>query len=141
MAYEQGDNWRLHIKVGNAYVPIAGETNLEWQSQNTENDISDKDSGVYGATQYGNKKITFTVAGNLKLPDPGFAALEAASNASPPAADIQIKKGTIIKYQGPVGIGNFSATFPKGQPATYSVNLANSAAPTVNALSAADASS
>jgi len=140
MANEQGKDWRLYIKTGsNAFTAVGGETSLSWKRASGENDISDKDSGIYGATMYGQQKISFTVAGNLKLPDAGFSAAEAASKASPPQIEVQIRKGATIKYQGQVGIGNFSADFPKEGPATYSFDMANAAAPTVDNLSAADA--
>ena len=83
MANEFGNDWRVAIKSGAGFIPIGGETSLDWKRSSQEQDISDKDSGVYGATSYGQQKITFAVAGNLKLPDAGFAAAEAASKSSP----------------------------------------------------------
>ncbi|MBM7407056.1 MULTISPECIES: phage tail tube protein [Sphingomonas] len=138
MANEQGKDWRINVKTGaNAYAPVGGETSLEWTRSSAEQDQSDKDSGIYGATTYGQQKIAIKVAGNLKLPDAGFTALEAASKLSPPEIEVQIKRGTVIKFQGLIAIGNFSASFPKDGPATYSMDLANAAAPTVDNLSAA----
>ena len=142
MANEQGKDWRLYIKTGaNAWTPIGGETSLKWSRSSQEQDQSDKDTGVYGASTYGQQKISFAVTGNLKLPDAGFTAAEVASKASPPEVEVQVKKvgGTAIKYQGRVAIGNFSADFPKDGPATYSMDMANAAAPTVDNLSAVDA--
>lgn len=139
MANEFGKDWRVHFKSGAAFIAIGGETSLRWGRSSQEQDVGDKDSGVYGATSFGQQKITFAVAGNLKLPDAGFTAAENASKASPPQIEVQIKKGATIKYQGMVAIGNFSAEFPKEGPATYSFDLANAAAPTVDNLSAADA--
>lgn len=140
MANEQGKDWRLYIKTGsNAFTAIGGETSLSWKRASQEQDISDKDSGIYGAKTYGQQTITFTVNGNLKLPDAGFTAMEAAAKASPPQIEVQIKKGATIKFQGQVAIGNFSADFPKDGPATWSADMSNAAAPTVDNLSAADA--
>lgn len=139
MASEFGKDWRLHIKSGAAFIAIGGETSLRWSRSSQEQDLGDKDSGVYGAKSFGQQNIQFAVAGNLKLPDAGFTAAENASKASPPQIEVQIKKGAIIKYQGLVAIGNFSADFPKEGPATYSMDMVNAAAPTVDNLSAADA--
>jgi predicted secreted protein len=140
MANEFGKDWRVHFKTGaSTFVAIGGETSLSWTRSSAEQDISDKDSGVYGATSYGQQKIAFKVAGNLKLPDAGFTAADTASKASPPQTEVKIMKGTVVKYQGLVAIGNFSAEFPKEGPATYSFDLANAAAPTIDNISAADA--
>jgi predicted secreted protein len=136
MANEFGNDWRVAIKSGAGFIPIGGETSLDWKRSSQEQDISDKDSGVYGATSYGQQKITFAVAGNLKLPDAGFAAAEAASKSSPPQVEVQIKKGDVIKYHGLIAIGNFSASFPKDAPATFSMDMANAAAPIVDAFTA-----
>jgi len=136
MANEFGNDWRVAIKSGDGFIPIGGETSLDWKRSSQEQDISDKDSGVYGATSYGQQKITFAVAGNLKLPDAGFAAAEAASKSSPPQVEVQIKKGNVIKYHGLIAIGNFSASFPKDAPATFSMDMANAAAPIVDAFTA-----
>lgn len=137
---EFGKDWRVHFKTGDTtFVSAGGETNLSWKRSSAEQDLSDKDSGVYGATSYGQQKINFTVAGNLKLPDAGFTAAENASKASPPQIEVKIMKGATVKYQGLVAIGNFAAEFPKDGPATYSFDLANAAAPTIDNLSAADA--
>jgi hypothetical protein len=136
MANEFGKDWRIAVKSGATFIPIGGETSLDWKRSSAEQDLSDKDSGVYGATSYGQQKITFTVAGNVKLPDPGFTAAEAASKASPPQVEVQVKKGDVIKFQGMIAIGNFSATFGKDGPATYSLDMANAAAPTVDNFSA-----
>ena len=133
---EFGNDWRVAIKSGDGFIPIGGETSLDWKRSSQEQDISDKDSGVYGATSYGQQKITFAVAGNLKLPDAGFAAAEAASKSSPPQVEVQIKKGDVIKYHGLIAIGNFSASFPKDAPATFSMDMANAAAPIVDAFTA-----
>lgn len=137
MPNEFGNDWRVAIKTApTGFTPIGGETSLDWTRTSAEQDISDKDSGVYGATSYGQQKITFKVAGNLKLPDVGFAAAEAASKASPPQIEVQIKKGAVIKFHGLVAIGNFSASFPKDAPATYTMDMANAAAPIVDNLTA-----
>lgn len=138
MSNEFGKDWRVHIKSGAAFIAIGGETSLRWGRSSAEQDVGDKDSGTYGATSYGQQKITFAVGGNLKLPDAGFTAAETASKASPPQIEIQIKRGNVIKFQGLIAIGNFSAEFPKEGPATYSLDMANAAAPTVDNLSAAD---
>lgn len=136
MANEFGADWRINVKSGSGFIPIGGETSLDWKRSSAEQDISDKDSGIYGATSYGQQKLTFSVAGNVKLPDAGFSAAEAASKASPPQIEVQIKKGAVIKFHGLVAVGNFSAQFPKEGPATYSLDMANAAAPIIDNFSA-----
>jgi predicted secreted protein len=139
MANEQGKDYRVHIKTASGpdvFTAIGGETNLSWKRSSQEQDQSDKDTGIYGASTYGQQKISFAVSGNLKLPDAGFSAANTASKASPPEIEIQVKKGAVIKFQGKVAIGNFSAEFPTTGPATYSYDMANADVPSVDNLAA-----
>lgn len=137
MANEQGKDWRLFIKTGtNTWTPVGGETGLSMKRSSEKQDTSDKDSGIYGSSAYGQQTISFSPSGNLKLPDAGFTALEAASKLSPPQIDVQLQRSGIIKYQGTVAIGNFSAEFPVKGPATWSCDMDNAAAPTIDNLSA-----
>lgn len=138
MANEQGRDWRVKVKSGAAFVAIGGETNLTFKRSRAEQDIGDKDTGDYDATSYGRKKIAIQVSGNLKLPDAGFSVLNAASNASPPHVEVQIVRGDSIRFQGVIAIGNLDATFPKEGLATYSYDLANAAAPTIDDLTGED---
>lgn len=135
---EQGKDWRVRIKSGATFIPIGGETTCRIGRSSQEQDISDKDSGVYGGTTYGQQKITIACSGNLKLPDAGFTAVENAGKASPPQVEVQVAKGSTIKFQGLVAVGNFNAEFPKDGPATWSFDLANVGAPTVDNISAVD---
>lgn len=137
---EYGKDYRIFIGDGQqteGYLPIGGETSFDWKRSSQEQDISDKDGGIYGSTSYGQQKINFSVSGNLKLPDAGFEAAFDASKASPPEIDIQVKKGAVIKFAGRVALGNFSATFPTNGPATYSFDMVNIGAPTTDDLGAA----
>jgi hypothetical protein len=136
MANEQGKDWRLFIKSGNGYIPVGGETTLSMKRASEKQDASDKDSGVYGASVYGQQTVSFSLGGNLKLPDPGFTALEAASKLSPPNIEAQLQRGGVVKYDGELSIGNFSAEFPAKGLATWSCDMDNAAAPTVDNLSA-----
>lgn len=142
MGNEYGKDWRISIGDGadpEVFAVIGGETSFDWKRSSQEQDISDKDSGIYGASSYGQQKISFSFAGNLKLPDAGFLKAENASKASPPQVMIQVKKGAVIKFHGLVAIGNFSASFPTTGPATYSFDAANAAAPIVDDLGATGA--
>lgn len=136
MANEQGKDWRLFIKAGNALIPVGGETSLSMKRASEKQDTSDKDSGIYGSSQYGQQTVSFSLSGNLKLPDAGFTALEAASKLSPPNIEVQLQRSGVVKYDGMVSVGNFSADFPTKGPATYSCDMDNAAAPTVDDLSA-----
>jgi hypothetical protein len=115
-------------------VPIGGETSHSFRRTSTDSDTSDKDSGVYGSSKYGLQRISVGLSGNLKLPDPGFAALFAASKTPDSEIEVQIAKGDVVKYQCVSSIGNFSHEAPNTGPVTFSCDLANAAAPTVDNL-------
>ena len=139
MANEYGKDWRVCIGDGaqaEAFVALGGETSFSFRRSSEEIDLSDKDSGAYGSTGYGQQKITISVSGNLKLPDASFSKLSTGSKASPPETNVQIKKGTIIKFHGKVGIGNFSSEHARNGPVTYSVDLSNIGTPIVDDLTA-----
>lgn len=140
MGSEYGKDWRLQIGDGasptEVFSAIGGETSLDWKRASDEIDLSSKDDGVYKSGSYGQQAITFTVSGNVKLPDIGLEQADTISKTSPPEVNIQVMKGTVIKYAGKVGIGNFSAAFPKDGPATYSFDMKNIGAPTTDDLGA-----
>lgn len=140
MGTEYGKGWRIHIGDGEgveAFTPIGGELSFEWSRTSNEIDESSKDDGDYGSTGYGAKKISFSVNGNLKLPDPGLERADEVAKASIPEVNLKVLKGAIVKFAGKVSIGNFSTTHPKEGPCTYSFNMANKGAPTVDNLGAA----
>lgn len=137
MATERGADWRIEVKgTGDDYDPIGGEISFDWSRSSNEIDESTKDDGQYGSTSYGQQKISFRVNGNVKLPDPGLSAISAVSKASPPETIIRVTKGSIVKYEGAVAVGNFSSTHPKDGPVTYSFDMANKGAPTVDNFAA-----
>jgi hypothetical protein len=131
-----GKDWRVHIKSAATFIAIGGETSFDWKRSSAEQDLSDKDSGVYGATSYGQQKINFSISGNLKLPDPGLELASDTSKASPPQVEIKVMNGAIVKFHGLVAIGNFSSSFPTTGPATFSLDAVNAAAPIVDDLGA-----
>jgi len=140
MAQEYGKDWRVCIGDGattEVFTALGGETSFSFRRSSQEIDFSDKDSGTYGSTGYGQQKITISPSGNLKLPDPAFSKLFTASKASPPEINIQIKKGSVIKFHGKVGIGNFSSDADRNGPVTFSCDLSNIGAPIVDDLTAA----
>lgn len=139
MATEQGKDWRIRVKTGaSTFVTMGGETSLSWKRANAKTDQSTKDDGKYASSSYGATEISFTVQGNLKLPDPGLAAIDAASKASPPEVEVQVFRAgdndDAPRYQGIVAVGNFDGNFPKDGPATYSFDMANAAVPTIDNL-------
>ncbi|CAD7336117.1 hypothetical protein FIV32_04195 [Sphingomonadales bacterium 58] len=136
---EYGKDWRVCIGDGEAteaFTPLGGETTFSFRRSSQEIDVSDKDSGTYGGTSYGQQKITISVSGNLKLPDPAFKNMFDGSKASPPEINVQIKKGSVIKFHGKVGIGNFSSEHPQTGAVTFSCDLSNIGAPIVDDLTA-----
>ncbi len=139
MATEQGADWRIEIGDGESgsegFDPIGGEISFDWGRTSTEQDESTKDDGVYGSTSFGQQKINIRANGNLKLPDPGISRASTVAKTTR-EANVRIVKGAIVKFAGPVGIGNFSTTHPKDGPATWSFDMVNRGAPTIDNLGA-----
>ncbi|WP_030540556.1 phage tail tube protein [Sphingobium sp. DC-2] len=136
---EYGKDWRVCIGDGEdpeVFTALGGETGFSFRRASAEIDLSDKSSGSYGSTGYGQQKLTISVSGNLKLPDAAFSALFAASKASPPEINVQIKKGSVVKFHGLVGVGNFSSEHPQTGAVTFSCDMANIGAPIVDDLTA-----
>jgi predicted secreted protein len=139
MATERGADWRIEVKGTGAeeFHPIGGEISFDWSRSSNEIDESTKDDGQYGSTSYGQQKISIRANGNVKLPDPGLSRIAAVSKTSPPETVVRIVKGEIVKFEGPVAVGNFSTTHPKDGPVTYTFDMANKGAPTVDDFGAA----
>lgn len=142
MATERGNDWRVEIGDGETgtegFDPIGGEISFDWSRSSSEIDESTKDDGVYGSTSYGQQKISFKVNGNVKLPDAGLTRASTIAKTSPPEVNIRIRKGTIVKFAGRVAIGNFSTTHAKDAPVTYTFDMANKGAPTIDNLGATE---
>jgi len=139
MGVEYGKDWRINIGDGEeteAFDVLGGEGSFDWSRQSDEIDLSSKDDGVYKSSSYGQQAITFSVSGKVKLPDDGLERASEVAKTSPPEVNIKVMKGTIVKYAGKVGIGNFSASFPGDGPATYTFEMKNVGAPTTDDLGA-----
>lgn len=139
MGSERGLDYRLQIGDGatpEVFTNIGGEVSFEWKRSSEEIDESTKDDGMYGSSTFGQQKITISANGNVKLPDTGLESVSDTAKSSPPEATLKIVKGTTVKFSGKVAIGNFSSTFPKSGPATYSFDAVNVGAPTVDDLGA-----
>ena len=138
MANQYGRNYRIKVKPagGAAGVVIGGETGFNMKRSSQEQDISDKDGGIYGSTSYGQQKISFSVSGNTKLPDAGYSAIYAASKANPPEIDIEIDDVGTTRYAGRVAVGNFSQDHPTNGPVTFTFDMMNVGAPDTDALDA-----
>lgn len=139
MAKELGKDWRLYVGDGagtEAFDALGGEGSLEWGRQSDDLDFSDKDSGIYGSGGFGLQRITFNVSGNLTLPDDAFERLDTIAKSGNPILNVQIKKGAVVKYSGAVSVGNMSSSFPHDGPATFSFNMKNYGAPTVDDIGA-----
>jgi predicted secreted protein len=118
------------------FTAIGGETGISWNRSSTEIDLSDKDSGAYGSTSYGQQKVTIKVSGNVKLPDIGLEAAFDTSKSQPPEGVLQIVRGSIVLFESAVGLGNFSIDGNKDGAATYSFDASNIGTPTVDDLGA-----
>lgn len=137
MANEYGKNWRIYISDGaSGFDPIGGEGSWSKRSSSDSIDLSSKDDGNYKAQGWGQQSVTFSVQGKVKLPDDGLEAAYATSKAATPEVEIQLRKGSAIKWQGLVGIGNFSLEGPNNGPVSYSFDLSAVGAPTVDDIAA-----
>lgn len=142
MGTEYGKDWRIQIGDGNddpgpeVFTNIGGEISFDWQRTSEEIDESTKDDGMYGATSFGQQKVTFQVTGNVKLPDAGLERASTVAKTAPPEVTVKVMKGAIVKFEGLVAIGNFSTTHNKSGPVTYSFTMANKGAPTTDDLGA-----
>ena len=135
MATERGIDTRLSFGDGagvEQFATLGGEKSFDYTQASNDQDTSDKDgpSGYYLPG-----RINFSVTGNVKLPSAGFTA---AYNASKSGAQIDLKaaKGAVVRYSGPVTVGNFKVSYPSDGTASYRFDMTNAATPTVNALDA-----
>lgn len=136
---EYGKNWRIYISDGatpGVFSPIGGEGSWSKRSSSDSIDLSSKDDGNYKAQGWGQQTVTFSVQGKVKLPDVGLEQAYDVSKAATPEIVVQLRKGATIKWQGKVGVGNFSLEGPNNGPVTYSFDLSAVEAPTVDDLAA-----
>lgn len=139
MATEEGIDWRVFVGDGQQsehFDKIGGELSFDWSRSSTENDESTKDDGDYGASSFGQQKVSIKVNGNVKLPDAGLQRASVVSKTKPRTAMIRIMRGDIVKFECLMSLGNFNCSFPKDGPATYSFDAVNKGAPSVDALGA-----
>lgn len=137
---EYGKDWVVAAGVAGSpetFTEIGGQTSLDWKTSTDKIDLSTKEDGNLKVQGFGQSTIDFTVQGKVKIPDTALSLIYTASQASPPVIDIQVKKGAVIKYEGSVGIGNFSTSAPNADAVTYSFDMSAAAVPTVNDLMAA----
>lgn len=140
MAFELGKDWRFYVGNGSTptevFTAIGGEGSFEMSRASDEIDLSTKDDGTYKFNTFGLQAVSFNVSGKLKLPDTALQRIDTIAKSGNPVLNIQIKKGSTIKFHGQVGIGNFSATFNNGDVATYSFNAVMTDTPTVDNIAA-----
>ena len=71
----------------------------------------------------------------LALDGQDLSADEIAKSATP-EVNVQVVKGSIVKFEGLVSIGNFSCSFPDDEVATYSFDMKVADAPVTDDLGA-----
>lgn len=138
--HRYGKNYRLKVDTGGGtFVAVGGEMSLQRKSSSDKIDFSSKDDGSYKTSGYGQKEITVSASGNLKLPDTGFAALYAAQAADVPEIEVQIVNTLTddVVFQCVMGIGNYSDSFATNGPVPWSCDLTTASAPTVDDMSVA----
>lgn len=115
------------------YISVGGEGRLSFQASPDTIDGASKDDGNYKVEYFGQQKISITLAGKVKLPDDGLAALDDASRTNA-AISVKIVKGVTVLFHGDMTVGNRQADWDNAQAASYSFSLGLAAAPTVDAL-------
>lgn len=139
MAYQLGKDWRFCVGDGGGtevFTAIGGEGSFEWSRASDSIDLSSKDDGTYKFGTYGLQTISFNVTGKVVLPDTALERIDTIAKSGAPTLNIQIKKGSTVKFNAEVGIGNFSCSFPNGDAATYSFTAMLSDTPVVDDLGA-----
>ena len=140
MAYELGKDWRFCVGNGatptEVFTPLGGEGSFEMSRASDQIDLSSKDDATYKFNTFGLQTISFNVSGKVKLPDTALQRIDTIAKSGSPTVMIQIKKGSTIKFHAEVGIGNFSASFPNGDAATYSFTAVLTATPIVDNIGA-----
>lgn len=139
MGTEYGKDWRFKIKTASGpdvFTAIGGETGFSWKRSSQEVDLSDKDSGSYGSSSFGQQKVSISVNGNVKLPDTGIQEVAGVAKSGTPEVEVQIVKGAAVKYHGLSGIGNLSVDAQKDGSVTFSFDTSNIGAPIVDDLGA-----
>lgn len=136
-----GKDFRLMIGSGTGtpetFTTLSGENTLSVKGSSDKIDTSSKDDGMYKTMTYGQKELTISVQGTLKLPDPGFARLYAVQKSALPELNAQIQhvpSNTTI-FAAPVAVGNWSNDFPDKGNASYSFDLTLAGVPTTDDLS------
>ncbi len=139
MATRYGKDYRLKIKTGAAtFILIGGEQQLTRKGSSREIDTSSKDDGLYETSGQGQKKITLSVSGKVKLPDEGLEAVYEAQKSAVPEGEFQIVHvltGAVV-FQAPMSIGNWSDSFNNNEAVPYSFDLNLTAAPTIDDIAA-----
>lgn len=139
MAYQLGKDWRFCVGDGGGtevFTAIGGEGSFEWSRASDSIDLSSKDDGTYKFMTYGLQSISFNVSGKVVLPDTALEQIDTIAKSGSPTVNIQIKKGATVKFQGEVGIGNFSCSFPNEGAATYSFTAMISDTPVTDDIGA-----
>lgn len=138
MSYQYGKDWRIKVKTGaSTYATLGGEGQWDYKVSSDKIDFSSKDDVGVKAQGFGLRAIDFSVQGKVKIPDAGLKAVSDASKAVPPEIEMQLVDAAgIVKYDGMMGVGNFSASGPDNAPVTYSFDLAAIQTPTVEDLMA-----
>ena len=85
---------------------------------------------------YGRQTVSFRVSGKLTLPDTGLERADEIAKSATPEVNVQVVKGSIVKFEGLVSIGNVSCSFPDDEVATYSFDMKVADAPVTDDLGA-----
>lgn len=139
MGYELGKDWRIHVGDGGGsevFSALGGEGEFSFSRSTQEIDLSTKDDSDYALSDYGLQKITFSVSGNVKLPNTGLERMLDVSKSTSKRVNIQVKDGSIVKYAGEVAVGNVTITAGKGGAVGYSFAMTASTAPTTDDMGA-----
>jgi predicted secreted protein len=137
-----GKTYRLKVGDGTtdteAFNKIAGEQTLSKKGSSETIDTASKDDGNVKSQQYGQRTVTISAAGEVKLPDAGLARLAAVAEMTPPNCNIEIVDTStgadVVVFAANVSVGNDSIQLDNGKAATYSFDLTLTGPATTNTL-------
>ncbi|WCT78879.1 phage tail tube protein [Novosphingobium humi] len=131
---QYGKDTRTLIKSGSTFIPIAGEQKASRKGSSDSIDTTSKDDGNYKTNGFGQKSITISVNGITKLPDPGYSRLYEVQKQAVPVEEFQLVNELTgeVFFQAKMSVGNFSDDYDQRNGASWSIDLALAAAPTID---------
>jgi TP901-1 family phage major tail protein len=135
-----GSDYRLKAGDGasgtEGFATVGGEGTLAINGTSKSIDASSKDDTNTDATAQGKSATSIDIAGVVKTPDPGLAAIDGAYKSRLPI-DIEVVKASTVKYAASVFVGNRKLSLDNNDAVKYSYTLTLAGDPTVDSFIAA----